>query len=77
MATGYPQGTATATHPTGARPCQQPPDHRMPARTARPPTTWAGPRACGSPPSAAGRMDPSPTAVPPTRTVLATSPSNP
>ena len=77
IATGYPRGAPTAIYLTGARPCLQLPDHRLPVRTARPPIIWAGPRACGSSPSAAGRTDPSPTTAPQTRIALATPRSNP
>jgi len=47
----------SATHPSlpsGGPQCPQPPDHRSPARTARPPTTWHALPACGSLPCTAG-----------------------
>lgn len=41
---------------TGRTPCRSTPSPAVPAPTARPPITWAGPPACGSPsPPAAGR----------------------
>ena len=62
--TGLVRVTST-THPSipfGARPCPQPPEHRSPARPARPTTTWVGPPAGGSPLST-GHTSAPPTAL--------------